>query len=481
MAKLKIQKFKKKEIPKLTYGIIHSQFGMQDGVSIVMQQVEDVLIDNLGVPKENIKYLVGKSGIKGAHITEKPIIWHKHPLAKTMNTLYQKGFSEKQTAKFEKAIKQAKNVIGKWIEKESPNVIIAHNTCHPVNFITSLGLARYYDEKIKEGKKTPKYMLWWHDSFLERDRYQNPEQDVEQYLVEGMPGHNVEYIMFINSLQFKTAQQYFRKLETKRDDFSHLIHQNHDVIYNTTSTFIDTFEDLYNSKNAETVEHFLEQFRVIEFLHEKQTTFDKTLFCLQHTRVVPRKRIDFALEYTFSLLYTLRKRKKYDSMYFLISGYSGDETNKYRPKLERLHKQLCKKYGIENHFLIFAEDYDKHSIPFEEYPRIFAKLGGISTYFSEIEGFGNNLLEVLASGLIPIVYTYPVFKQDIAKYKFKCIPLDDFIVDADSIILTADIVENHRKRKIWVNRNLDILRKNFDHEIIASKLTRGIIRRRTHI
>jgi hypothetical protein len=114
------------------------------------------------------------------------------------------------------------------------------------------------------------------------------------------------------------------------------------------------------------------------------------------------------------------------------------------------------------------------------YPRIFAKLSGFSTYFSEIEGFGNNLLEVLASGLIPVVYTYPVFKKDIAKFKFKCIALDEFKIDKKSIDQTIDIIKNNRKRKIWVNRNLEILRKNFKHQIIARKLKRAIIRERIH-
>ena len=60
--------------------------------------------------------------------------------------------------------------------------------------------------------------------------------------------------------------------------------------------------------------------------------------------------------------------------------------------------KLKEEYKTKNLFLIFAEDYyNKTNITFEEYPKIFAKLRGFSTYFSEVEGFGNNLLEVLAS------------------------------------------------------------------------------------
>jgi len=43
-----------------------------------------------------------------------------------------------------------------------------------------------------------------------------------------------------------------------------------------------------------------------------------------------------------------------------------------------------------------------------------------------------------------------------------------------------EVLNNNRKRKIWVNMNLEILRTHFAHEIIALKLGRGIMRRRTH-
>jgi len=130
---------------------------------------------------------------------------------------------------------------------------------------------------------------------------------------------------------------------------------------------------------------------------------------------------------------------------------------------------------------VFAEDFDgKTDIKFEEYPIIFAKLRGFATYFSEIEGFGNNLLEVLASGLIPVVYTYPVFVNDIAKQKFKVIALDKFEIEQEAINKTINILRKDRKRKIWVNRNLKILRRKFPHKIIAFKLKRAIIRRRLH-
>jgi len=55
----KARKFKKEEIPKLRYGMIHSLYRDSEGVSIVMNQIERVLNEKLNVPLKNIKYLIG--------------------------------------------------------------------------------------------------------------------------------------------------------------------------------------------------------------------------------------------------------------------------------------------------------------------------------------------------------------------------------------------------------------------------------------
>ena len=143
-----------------------------------------------------------------------------------------------------------------------------------------------------------------------------------------------------------------------------------------------------------------------------------------------------------------------------------------------MNKKLSEKYKTNKFFLLFAEDYKHTDVLFEEIPIIIRKLGGISTYFSEIEGFGNNLLEVLAAGLIPAVYTYPVFLKDLVKFKFKVVALDKFEVTKESIDEMIKVIESDRMKTIWANQNLEILRKKFSHEIIAPKLKRAILRRR---
>lgn len=474
----KIKRFRKKDIPKLNYGIIHSQYGFADGVSIVMSQVESVMIDNMEIPKSNIYYLVGKAKSPSPFIRQKNILWHKNRTNKLVDKHFHKGFGGALSEKIEMAIWKAKEEIKKFISEKKIDAIIAHNTSHPVNFITSIALSRYYRDEIAAGRKTPKYILWWHDSHLERERYANPSPDIKNYLLEGVPGKRVEYIIFINKSQFENAQKYVKELDERSPGIFERLLKNHTVIYNTATTVINTVEDLENEKFAERTERFLEEFKINETLKENNLKLDDIQFCLQHTRIVPRKRIDFALEYAYELFSKLKEKKTRKAMIFLISGPSGDEGRNYKGKLKRLNKKLSQKYKTDKFFLIFAEDFKKTEISFEEIPLRMARLGSISTYFSEIEGFGNNLLEIFAAGIIPAVYTYPVFVKDLARHKFKAVSLNKFEVTPKSINEMIHVIESDRVKKTWANENLEILKKKFSHEIIAPKLKRAIIRRR---
>jgi len=443
-----------------------------------MRQIEEVMRNRMGVLKKNIFYLTGRSKIKNKNVQIEPTLWIKDPVNMIMLKNFNKGYGGENSEIIEIAITNAKRLIEKFIRKNKIDIIIAHNTSHPVNFILSVALSRYYKDAIKNKKKTPKYILWWHDSHLERLHFKNPSYDVSQYLLQGVPGKYVEYAIFINSLQFHMAQKYYKKLHREHDEYNELAHNNHAVIYNTTDIFIDSYKDIESDAHCSNIEKFLDEFKVRQLLKKNNITLSKVLFCLQHTRVIPRKRIDFALKYAFALL----KRKMETgihtkALYFLVSGNNPDGT---KAKLKKLYRQLMKEYNHPKFFLVFAEENKKTNIKFEEYPIIIAKLRGFATYFSEVEGFGNNLLEVLSSGLIPIVYKYPVFKSDIEKHNFKLVGLNKYEINDKNIDKALDIIRNDRKRKTWVNKNLDILKKKFPHKVMAFKLKRAIMKKRLH-
>ena len=296
-------KFLRKQIPKLNYGVIHSQVGFADGVSIVMQQIEDVMVEDMNIPKSNIHYLVGETKHQSPRIRKCKVLWHKNPTVKMMLKNFDQGYGGQKSEKIEKSILEAKEEIKKFVEEKKIDILIVHNSSHPVNFISSVALSRYYRDQIKAKKKTPKYILWWHDSHLERTRFAKPSQDVKQYLLEGVPGSYVEYILFINSLQFDMARKYVLELDKKSPGFYENILQNHDVIYNTATMTINSYDELENKKLTERTEMFLQKFKINTLLKRNKLDLSDVQFVLQHTRVVPRKRIDFALRYSYELFH----------------------------------------------------------------------------------------------------------------------------------------------------------------------------------
>ncbi len=477
------RKFSKKDIVNLNYGIMHSQIGYADGVSIVIKQMEQVMRENMGVSKKQIYCLVGKAKKNHFQTKQEKILWDGHSINKMMLRFYSKGYDKDQKEKIEKTVSKAKDVIECFIKENKIDVIIAHNMAHPINFIFALALSRYYKEAIEKKEKTPKYLLWWHDSYFKRKELCNPARDVNRYLLEGVPGKFVEYILFINSLEFPLAEKrYFSILDKKFPGYLELMRLYHDVVYNTTDKIIDSYEELKGEKIKKRTNKFLRIFEVRKLLKNSNQRIENTFFVLQHTRIIPRKRIDFALKFVFELHNLLREEGKYTALYFFISGTTGYKNKKTRAELKKLYQILCERYNTDKVFLVFGAEQENHNqFNFHEIPSVFASLNGISTYFSEIEGFGNNLLEVMASGLIPVVYTYPVFKKDLAKFPFKIITLNKFKISKKGLIETLEVSSDEEKRKRWVEINLNILGQEFQHKIIASKLKRAIVKPRIHL
>jgi hypothetical protein len=468
---------KGKYISKLRYGVLHSQMGYSDGVSIVMKQAENAMVNQLKIPRKNIFYLVGKSGEKSKRVCEKDIFWDKHPTRVLTEKQYQKGFGGGTSEKVESAINEAKKDIATFVKKTKVEVIIAHNTSHPVNFIMSVALSRYCRDELEAGRVPPKYILWWHDSHLEREIFKKPAADVSKYLLQGIPGPHVDYIIFINTLQFELAKKYFLKVDKRNKGFYERIYLNNKTIHNTTDIFIKSLRDLEENYFNELLEKFMKDYKIKKFLDKNNLKRSDVLFCLQHTRIVDRKKIGFALEFCFEFLKKLRKERKYKAIYFLVSGEKPSITKEYL-RLKRLHRELCRKYETKKVFLVFSGDNLDTKIKFEEYPRIFAKLQGFSTYFSKEEGFGNNLLEVLASGLIPVIYTYPIYKRDLAKYNFNLVAARKLVITKKLLKEMFDVVTDKEKVERWADKNLEILNRELPHTLIGPKLRDAILSKR---
>jgi hypothetical protein len=109
---------------------------------------------------------------------------------------------------------------------------------------------------------------------------------------------------------------------------------------------------------------------------------------------------------------------------------------------------------------------------FEEIPGIIAYFGGMGTYFSDVEGFGNNLLELISLGVPPVVREYPVYLTDIAIYGFEIPSTPDGTMTPDLIDGAYKILNNTDHRKAVVKKNVELLANNLGHIKISENLNK---------
>lgn len=170
-------------------------------------------------------------------------------------------------------------------------------------------------------------------------------------------------------------------------------------------------------------------------------------FLLQPTRIVPRKRIEHAIELT--------RRLNMNSV-LVISHQSGDEGSAYE-------KYLRNYAEIIDVRVIFGSDIINHRR--EDLPdgkhiyslRDAYQAADLITYPSTIEGFGNAFLETIYYRKPIIISTYEIFRTDIQPKGFKVIGFDEFIQDdaveaARQCLLTPEIGQEMAEHNYEIGR-----------------------------
>jgi glycosyltransferase involved in cell wall biosynthesis len=209
-------------------------------------------------------------------------------------------------------------------------------------------------------------------------------------------------------------------------------------------------------------------------------TLKETVILLQHTRIVPRKKIEVAIDLAFKLSERFARDGQRKCIALLISGHSGDEQVKYKEYLEEYFQ--IKSLSVSDHkvFMIFGENHilshrdiivDKKYYNFFEIPGIVASLGGIGTYFSETEGFGNNLLEMIAAGLPVVINKYDIYKTDVEPLGFNMPFIEKGVLDDALIEKTFKLTTDITYRNQVVSHNLSILSEKLGHKVISRLLS----------
>lgn len=462
-------------------GIIHSLIGKNDGVSIVIDQSVNAMVKDMDVDLGNIHFLAAHTSPRFNAVTH-DVLWHKNSIHKTILREFSSTPPEDLDKMIHENALQAKEIIKEFVDKNEIDLIIAHNTSHVYNFITAVGLGYYLEELRGQDIIWPNVIVWWHDSFLERKEFENPNPVIKKYL-KYLPGTNIDGIVAINNKQEELAKKHYKKLQIEHYD--NFFKDRIVTIPNTSDIEISPNSPDWDSKNLvfPKQDHynksFFDDIGLTKRLEKIDKTIDETVILLQHTRIIPRKKIEIAIDLAFDLDNKYKENNDEKCIVLLVSGHSGDEQNDYKTFLYEYFiekKQLHREASV---ILIFGEDHilsnrdiivDKKFYNFAEIPSIVAAHGGIGTYFSEVEGFGNNLLEMAAAGLPVVINRYEIYKSDIEHLGFDFPYTDNEGVTEDLLNNAFKMLTDIEYRNKMARNNISVINHKLSHKIIAEKL-----------
>jgi glycosyltransferase involved in cell wall biosynthesis len=180
---------------------------------------------------------------------------------------------------------------------------------------------------------------------------------------------------------------------------------------------------------------------------------------LQPTRVVPRKRIEHAIELTHRLG---------PECVLVVSHASGDEGSAYQTYLQDYA-------GFLKVRVLFACDLINHYRGQTPDGRQVFSLADIFqqadlvTYPSTVEGFGNAFLETIYYRRPIVMSTYDIFKTDIQPLGFKVIGFEDFIHEG-TVQQAEAVLRDPALAADMADHNYELGRRYYSYRTLKSQL-----------
>ena len=180
---------------------------------------------------------------------------------------------------------------------------------------------------------------------------------------------------------------------------------------------------------------------------------------LQPTRIVPRKRIEHAIELV---------GRWDDPAVLVISHQAGDEGMAYADYL----REHARRWGVR---VIFGADRIAHHrarTPSGEKIYGLADVyhqADLVTYPSAIEGFGNALLEAVYYRRPVVVNRYEIFQADIEPRGFEVIGFEDY-VDQATVAAVQALLRDPARIAAMAAHNYEIGRRAFSYEVLTRRL-----------
>ena len=196
-------------------------------------------------------------------------------------------------------------------------------------------------------------------------------------------------------------------------------------------------------------------------LRERLGLASGEVFLLQPTRVVPRKRIERAIEFA---------RWLERPCTLVISHSSGDEGGEYQAYLADFADAL----GVR---VVFgAERFDYQRRRTSDGQKVYCLANGyqhadLVTYPSLVEGFGNAFLEAIYFRQPLLMGDYEIFQTDIQPKGFEVICFGEFL-SKRTIEHAREVLDDPSLSRRMVEHNYELGRKYYSYTVLRNCLTR---------
>lgn len=183
------------------------------------------------------------------------------------------------------------------------------------------------------------------------------------------------------------------------------------------------------------------------------------LLLLQPTRVIQRKGIEHAIEFTRRLGRPAR---------LVISHASGDEGFEYEARVREFARLLGVEVRFEAELVgevpgTTADGRTRYTLA-DVYPA-----ADLVTYPSTFEGFGNAFLEAVYHRRPILVNNYSTYEVDIRPRGFRAIWFDQFISDA-TMATARRVLDDPGLAAGWADRNYALARRFFSFAVLRREL-----------
>ncbi len=405
----------------LRIGFVSTRFAGTDGVSLESAKWSNVLTE-LG---HTCFYFAGESDRPADRSRVVPEAHFEHPLVRRINTdLFDDYRREAGTSEaIQELWRKLKRDLHEFVNDFDLELLVIENALAiPMN--VPLGLA--LTDLIAETKIPT--IAHHHDFVWERERY--AINAAEDYLQAAFPPHmSTIHHVVINSY---AATELARRTGMR-------------------STLVPNVMD-FDNPPAEPDDY-------TDTLREILGLKDDEYLLLQPTRVVPRKRIERAIElaHWLDLPCTL-----------VISHSAGDEGEQYQRYLEEYAKVMSVR-------VVFGEGifaHRRHRTP--DGRKLYSladayQHADLVTYPSLVEGFGNAFLETIYYHRPLMMSSYEIFKTDIRPKGFEVISFGDFITDQTVKHARAILRDPSMARKM-VEHNYQLGRRYYSHAVLTKRL-----------